>query len=89
MPILGIAYVTIGAVIGYNAYREVQHGRFAIDMIAASIGEDNLLSPESIRLLADAALLGITTFSTVAWPVVILYDEAEKAITSLRLGRKT
>jgi len=80
MSILGVSYAVIGAAVGYNAYREMQHGAIAVSMLTTNAEEGNPLSTEGLQDCAKAALLGIVVFSAVAWPVVVLYNEVEKAV---------
>ena len=80
MSLLGIAYVAIGAAVGYNGYHEMRRGRFALDLLVAATGEDSTVSPKTLQRIIDATLLGLAVFSAVAWPVVVFYDEVEKGL---------
>lgn len=78
------AYVTLGAVVAYNSYQEVKRSRWSVDVILAAVTEDSPLSERQLHIMANAAFLGLIGFSAVAWPVVLGYDEFEKALKTHR-----
>lgn len=77
-------YTALGAVVAYNSYQEIKRSRWSVDVVLAAVTEDSLLTQQQLTVLADAALIGLLGFSAVAWPVVIGYDEFEKALKSRR-----
>jgi hypothetical protein len=48
------------------------------------VTEDNPLSERQLAIVANAAFIGLIGFSAVAWPVVLGYDEVEKALKTRR-----
>lgn len=76
--ILTTAYLAMGAVVGYNAYQEIKRTRWIVDTgIAAT--KESLLTEKQLTALANTTFAGIIVFSVVAWPIVVGYDELEKA----------